>query len=188
MRRFKYWGPVAALVIVFGVAYWWWASEVKERDKSVNNYVESQQAIDQSEEKENQRIKNFFSDLRSVYGYLYTAKDGSLQLFLKIDEALNEGELSGSLFMVTDEENKNKHYTETRYTVNGITDGLMLELFTTVEGKETKLKGNFHEGADGFNVSFWTTDQKLYFHAVTEDEFKQNDEAFKRNAQRKSSD
>ncbi|MFT4413944.1 hypothetical protein ACLM5H_08800 [Fredinandcohnia humi] len=60
---------------------------------------------------------------------------------------------------------------ETRYGLNGITDGLMVKFFTTVNGKETKLEGNFHEGATEFNLSFWTTDKKLSFHAVTEEEF-----------------
>lgn len=144
---------------------------------------ELQVAIDHSEEKEKKRLEKFFSELDSVYGYLYSTENGTFQLFLKIDEALLQGELTGSLLMMSDTGDKNKSYEETRYVLNGITDGLMVEFFTTVDGKKTKLKGNFREATTGFDLSFWTTDQKLSFHAVTEEEYKQSYEEFKTKAQ-----
>ena len=146
------------------------AVDEEELDKYVKAIQQELQiAIDQSEEKENDRLNKFFSELDSIYGYLYSAEDGSFQLFLKIDEAYHQGELEGSLIMMVD-----NPYEEVWYELNGITDGLMVEFFTTVDGKETKLKGNFHEDATSFDLSFWTTDEKLSFHAVTEKEFKQS--------------
>ncbi|MFS0645900.1 hypothetical protein [Siminovitchia sp. 179-K 8D1 HS] len=157
-------------------------------DEELDEYVkaiqeELQTAIDQSEEKEKDRLNKFFSDLESVYGYLYSADNGSFQLFIKIDEALRQGELTGSLLMMADTGNENNPYEETRYVLNGITDGHMVEFFTTVNGKAVKLEGNFHE-ATGFDLSFWTTDEKLSFHEVTEEEFNQKYKKFKTKAQR----
>lgn len=156
--------------------------------EKLNEYVkaikkELQIAIYHSEEKENQRLKNFFSELKSVYGYLYSTKNGPIQLFIKIDEALNEGELTGSLLVMSNA-GDNKQYEETRYDLNGITDGLMVQFFTSVDGKKVKLKGDFLEGATSFDLSFWMTDQKLSFHAVTEEEFKHRYNEFKVRAQK----
>jgi len=160
------------------------AVDQEELDKYVKALQqELQMAIYHSEEKEKNRLRKFFSDLDSVYGYLYSAENESFQLFVKIDEALLQGELTGSLLMMTETGSKTTPYEETRYALNGITDGIMVRFFTTVDGKETKLEGNFHEGATGFDLSFWTTDQKLSFHAVTEEEFKQSYEEFKTKAQ-----
>ena len=160
------------------------AVDQEELDKYVKAIQqELQMAIYHSEEKEKNRLRKFFSDLDSVYGYLYSTENGSFQLFIKIDEALLQGELTGSLLMMTNTGIKENPYEETIYALNGITDGLMVRFFTTVDEKETKLEGNFHEGATRFDLSFWTTNQKLSFHAVTEEEFKQNYEEFKTKAQ-----
>ncbi|MBS4218430.1 hypothetical protein KHA96_08915 [Bacillus sp. FJAT-49711] len=150
--------------------------------------AELQVAIDGSEEKFKSFIREFFSKLNSVYGYLYSAEDESFQLFLKIDEALLQGEVSGSLLMMNDSGKENNPYEETTYEVNGITDGQMLELFTTVDGKKTKLEGNFIEDASQFNLSFWKTDQKLTFNEVTEAEFKESYEEFKAKVQNSKKD
>ncbi|MFJ8248064.1 hypothetical protein [Peribacillus asahii] len=160
------------------------AVDQEELDKYVKALQQDlQMAIYHSEEKEKNRLRKFFSDLDSVYGYLYSAENGSFQLFVKIDEALLQGELTGSLLMMTDTGSKTNPYEETRYVLNGITDGLIVRFFTTVDGKETKLEGNFHNGATGFNLSFWTTNQSLSFQAVTEEEFKRKYEEFKTKAQ-----
>ncbi|GHH96938.1 hypothetical protein [Neobacillus kokaensis] len=140
--------------------------------EELKGYVSALKDYD-AEEKENKRLREFFSKLRNVYGYLYTAKDGSFQLFVKIDEALLEGEITGSLLMMDD---KGK---EKRYVLNGITDGQMVKFFINADGKTTELEGDFHKGATRLDLSFWTTDQKLSFHEVTKEEFKQYYEEFK---------
>lgn len=118
-----------------------------------------------AEEKEKKRLKEFFSELRQIYGYLHNSTDGSYQLFIKVDEALLEGELTGTLSMRTDTGE------ETVYALNGITDGHMLKFHTTVDGKEVKMTGYFHEGAQSFDLTFWKTNQKLTFNEVTEKQF-----------------
>src|SRR5690606_22093406 len=128
-------------------------------------------------------LRTFFSELNRVYGYLHSAEDGTYQLFLNIDEALLQGEVSGSLLVMTETGSESNPYEEVKYEVNGITDGHMLKLFTIVEGQETKLEGNFIENASRFELSFWSTDQKLIFHSVTEDEFHMSYEEFKTRVQ-----
>ena len=137
-----------------------------------------------AEEKEKNRKRKFLSDLKSVYGYLYSSENDRFQVFLKIDEAFEQGEASGTLLVMEDTGNKNNPYDEVRYDLNGITDGLMLEFFTTVDGQGTKLKGNFIEATVGLDLSFWMTDKKLQFKAVTEEQFQQSYEEFKLKAQK----
>ncbi|MCM3176671.1 hypothetical protein [Cytobacillus horneckiae] len=151
--------------------------ELNKNEKTMQQ--ELQIAIDQMEEKEKNRLKKLFSDLNSIYGFLYSRANDSYQLLLTINEATLEGEVAGTLLMMTNKGRGNNSYEETSYDLNGITDGLMVELFTTVDGKKTKLEGNFHEGASGFDLSFWTTNEKLPFYAVTEEEFNNIYEKFK---------
>lgn len=161
------------------------AVDHEELDKYVNAIQqELETIIYHAEEKEKKRIRKFFSELDSVYGYLYSSVNGKFQLFIKIDESTLQGDVTGSLLMMSDTGNKHNPYEEIKYVLNGITDGHMVMFFTTVDGKETKLKGNFHEAATDFDLSFWTTDQKLSFHAVTEKEFKHRYEEFKKKAEK----
>jgi hypothetical protein len=141
-----------------------------------------EKAIYHAEEKENSRLRNFFTDLRSVYGYLYSRENETFQLFIKIDEALLQGEISGSLLLMNHNGDKTNRYDETKYDFNGITDGIMVEIFTLVDGKETSMTGSFHGDASSFDLSFWKSDQKLSFQAVTEEEFHQKYEEFKTKA------
>ncbi|WP_059171679.1 hypothetical protein [Bacillus sp. FJAT-27445] len=156
--------------------------------EKIDKYVkeiqqEHETAVYHSEEKEKTRLRNFFSDLNHIYGYLYSAENGSFQLFLKIDEALLQGELAGSLLMMANTRHPDKPYEETKYALNGITDGLMLEFYTKVDGKQAKLKGNFHGDATAFDLTFWLAGSKLLFHAVTEEEYKRSYTEFKEKAQ-----
>ncbi|ALC89128.1 hypothetical protein AM500_04475 [Bacillus sp. FJAT-18017] len=131
------------------------------------------------EKNEKDQIRQQFAGIHNVYGYLHNPLDGNQLLFIKIDEALLEGELSASLLIVSDTGNAGTPYKETKYVLNGITDGNMLELYTYVDGQRFRLKGNFNDMATSVNLSLWTTGEKLDFHAVTEEEFKQTYEKFK---------
>lgn len=144
---------------------------------------ELQITIDGAEEKEKNRIRTFFSELNSVYGYLYSEEGKDFQLFFKLEEALLQGELSGTLLVMTHTGNEVKPYEETTYELNGITDGLILQLYTVVDEQETKLEGDFIDATVGFHLSFWNTDEKLLFNTVTEDEFQQKYDQFKLKAQ-----
>lgn len=139
-------------------------------------------ALYHMEKKEKDRIAKFVSEFTSVYGYLYSEEDKPYQLFLRIDEALLQGEVTAELLLMEKTEDENKPYNETRYPTYGITDGLMLELYTDVDGESTVLKGNFHDSAASFDLSFWLADEKLLFRAVTEEEFNQKYEEFKASA------
>ena len=127
MGKLKYWGLAVIAALLIGVGVWWASSQVK-------NTANHSDTVDRSEEIEKNRLNKFFSELETIYGYFYSADDESLQLFIKIDEALLEGELTGSLFMMAD----TGSYEETSYVLNGITDGLMVQFFTIVDEKDTK--------------------------------------------------
>ncbi|WP_409272743.1 hypothetical protein V1499_22485 [Neobacillus sp. SCS-31] len=158
----------------------------EEIDKNIKDIQqEYETAVYHSEEKENTRLRNFFSDLNDIHGFLYSAENGSLQLFLKIDEALLQGELSGTLLVIADMGNPNNPHEETTYALNGITDGQMLRLYTEIDGKQTMLKGNFHGDATAFDLSFWLADNQLPFKAVTEEEYKQSYTEFRMKAQKR---
>jgi hypothetical protein len=147
--------------------------------KELDEYVTA--LLDYNVEKNEQdRIKQQFTNIRNVYGYLHTPLDGDQLLLIKIEEVLLEGEMAASLLIVSDTGDAGTPYKETKYALNGITDGNMLELYTYLDGKRFRLKGNFYEEATRLNLSLWTTDEKLDFHAVREEEFKKNYEEFKK--------
>lgn len=153
----KYWVAVI-LVAVLGVAYWWVTNEMEDAEYH-------------SEQIEKERKNQFFSELNSIYGYYYSSKDGSIQLFLKINEALREGEVTATLHVMEHIGNGEKQYKETKYELNGITDGKILEFFTTVDGESVKLEGHFNGDAKSFDLSLWMAEEKVPFRAITEEEY-----------------
>lgn len=94
--------------------------ELNKNEKTMQQ--EMQIAIDQMEEKEKKRLKKFFSDFNSIYGFLYSRANDSYQLLLTINEATLEGEVTGTLLMMTNKGRGNNSYEETSYDLNGITD------------------------------------------------------------------
>lgn len=134
--------------------------------KELNNYIEALKDY-YKEENEQKQIREFFSKLRNVYGYLHSDINDKMKLFIKIDEALLEGELTGSLTII-DKEGK-----ETKYNFNGITDGNKLRFYTKVNNKETKLEGKFYNGVERFDLTYWETNKKMMFRSITEKEFTQ---------------
>lgn len=160
------------------------AVDRREFDQEIKDFQDEAKEADYNEEQYfNQHADSFFSELDRTFGYLYSEKEEPFQLLLTIDEWTREGDVSGSLLMRTRKSDHNKPYTETRYEMVGITDGSMLQLYTTVDGKKTKLTGHFHGDASQFELSFWETDRPLIFHAVTEEEFKTKEKAFKNSSE-----
>ncbi|MBC5635297.1 hypothetical protein H8S33_00530 [Ornithinibacillus sp. BX22] len=158
MKNKAVWGIVVLVVVLAVLIIWWIQSPQKE-------------AEDNSEYEEQERIRDFFTELRQHGGYLYTGEEELF--FLNFNEALLEGELTGNLLIIEHTDDKNNPYKETSYQVNGITDGHILELYTTVDGESVELAGQFHDGAERLELSFWMTEDQLMFHAVTEEEFNQ---------------
>ncbi len=152
----------------------------KERDDHVKALQHDLEiGLDQTEWLEKKRFAQFVSEVESIYGYLSTADNGSTQLFLTIDEALLQGEVTASLSVITKSKSDKDQYEERKYILYGITDGFMVEFYTTLDGKETKLKGEFYGNASGFDLSFWTTNEKLSFHAVSKEMFRQQYNTYK---------
>lgn len=158
MKNKAIWG-IAVLVFVLAVLVIWW---IQSSQKEVE---------DNAEYEEQERIRSFFTELRQDNGFLYTGEEESF--FLQFDEALLEGELTGSLLIIEHTDDNASQDIETNYQINGITDGHILELYTTVDGESVKLTGQFHDGADRFELFFWMREDPLLFRAVTEEEFNQ---------------
>lgn len=154
----------------------------KEKHNELKNALEEkmQVAIYHAEANEKERLSTFFSELSRTYGYLHTNEKNSYQLLIKIDEALQEGELTATLFLFENKGNPADSTEEETFILNGISDGMMIEFFTTVEGKDMTLTGHFNEDTTSFDLSFWmNNDIVLTFQAVSEKEFKQRNKAFK---------
>ncbi|WP_010098897.1 hypothetical protein [Ornithinibacillus scapharcae] len=154
--------------------------ELTEQQEAIQADLDD--ALYHMEKKEKDRIAKFVSDFTSVYGYLYAEDNKPYQLFLRIDEALLQGEVTAELLLMERTEDENQPYKETRYPMNGISDGLILKLYTDVDGVSTLLEGRFHDSVESFDLSFWLTDEKLLFREVTEEEFNQKYDEFKTNA------
>lgn len=165
--QFKSWGLGVLVLLLIGACFWIAFKIQEEQDPLLQP-----EDLDQEEQLEKERIADFFADLKQAYGYLYTDEDNAYQLFMKIDVALLEGEISGVLLVVMD---TGESIT---YDWNGITDGNMIEVFTTVDGESVKLEGDFLGDASSFNLSFWMADEKVLFEAVTEDEYEERYEGY----------
>ena len=170
MGKAKGWGLFGLILLLFVFAYWFLA-DVKEKRESIDTTDE----LDRTEEMEKNRIRNFFDELNAIYGYYYRAEDYSFQLLLTIDEALYEGEISGSLLLM---ERTGDKQNEARFEWSGITDGYIIKLYMTVDGEQKLMEGSFHGDTASFDVNFWTTNQKVMFQAVTEEEYKQRYEEY----------
>lgn len=160
MKGKRIWG-MAIIIVVLSVVVIWLVQGNGQEDAQVDDHAEYE---------EQERIRNFFTELRGQYGYLYAGEE-PFQLFITFDEALLEGELTGSLLVR--EQTNDGTFKETYYDVNGITDGKILELYTTLDGESTKLEGEFQGEATRFELSFWMAEERLSFHAVTEEEYKE---------------
>ncbi|WP_027725136.1 hypothetical protein [Tuberibacillus calidus] len=132
-----------------------------------------EQTVYVAEQKENERLDRFFSDLRKVYGYLYAPDNSQEWLFLKVEEALREGEWSCTLQVV-----EKKPHRTTTYHLNGITDGLMAKLYTTVDGKSVTLEGKFRNVAKDLELTYWKTGETVHFQAVNETEYQKRWRSF----------
>lgn len=170
----KVWVLVMLGVLLIGAAAW-----ALVEWKTAREFEEEGNA----EERQKERARAFFSALNKTYGFLHTAEDGSFQVFIQIDEALLEGEVSGSLLFMEHRGHYKRPYKETEYEIYGITDGYMLNLYTHVNGRQVNMKGKYHKFAESFDLSFWTKDEKLMFQEVTEEEFEKAYSDFKTKAQ-----
>lgn len=157
----------------------------KESLTDYQNAINAQyeEAIYHAEYKENQRLRNFFDAFNAAYGYLHIAADGEFLVFLQIDEAHLEGEVMGSLQVIEQTGDTNSPFKETEYPVNGITDGLILRLYTDIDGESMKLEGEFIEPAESFELTFWKSSEKIRFDVVTEEEYKKLSEEFIANSE-----
>jgi cbb3-type cytochrome oxidase subunit 3 len=170
MKKAKQWGLVALFLLLVGFAFWFILQEKKSDEPT-----ETTDELDRTEEMENKRIRSFFDELNSHYGYVHLAEEQDFQLLLKFSEAYYEGEIAGSILLM---ENTGEERKKTSYDWAGITDGNMIKIYLTEDGEQKMVEGKFHGDASSFELSFWLTDQPITFHAATKEEYRQHYEAY----------
>ncbi|MGE6630612.1 hypothetical protein [Bacillus sp. NPDC077027] len=140
-----------------------------------------------AEFRQDQYRRNFTEKFNAAYGYIYTAQDGSYQLFLTIDEALREGEWSGSLLVTTVPGVDCKPYKETTYEAFGLANGYTFHMFTDplVKDMQKSIKGTVDAEAKVIEIPFWKKGGMLKLKVVTEKQYKKQVEAFKKQAEEK---
>lgn len=86
--------------------------------------------MEDSENRFHDYVRNFIKKVTGAYGYLYTAEDGSYQLFLKVKRMYMQSEWAGSFLMRTVPGDGGEPYKETKHTAGGVSDGIMFDLST----------------------------------------------------------
>lgn len=154
-------GKIIIVLVVLGIIiilFWW--QGMKDPPTS---------SLDQEEANFHKRIEDFFAAFESYYGYYGSTADQSELLFITIDEALREGEWTGQLQVIS----KQQSVEEKSYSINGITDGIMIEFYVDIDGDLVNFIGSFHEEASEFEIINWQEQGKVAFQAVDEMEYQQ---------------
>ncbi|MDG3044908.1 hypothetical protein OE903_17270 [Bacillus sp. B6(2022)] len=86
--------------------------------------------MDDTENRFHDYVRNFIKKVTGAYGYLYTAEDGSYQLFLKVKRMYMQSEWAGSFLMRKVPGDGGEPYKETKHTAGGVSDGIMFDLST----------------------------------------------------------
>ncbi|GLF89465.1 hypothetical protein Saga11_07240 [Bacillus safensis] len=141
--------------------------------------------MDDTENRFYDYVRNFIKKVTGTYGYLYTAEDGSYQLFLKVKRMHIESEWSGSFLMRTVPGDSSETYKETKYEARGISDGMMFDLVTYPGIENDFIVGESDRDATSIKLPFKMAGGTIEFKAVTKEEYQEQTEAFKKQAEEK---
>ncbi|MFE5470329.1 hypothetical protein [Bacillus safensis] len=143
--------------------------------------------MDDSENRFYDYVRNFIKKVTGTYGYLYTAEDGSYQLFLQVKRMHIESEWSGSFLMRTVPGDSGETYKETKYEARGISDGMMFDLVTYpgIGTENDFIVGETDRDAASIKLPFKMAGGTIEFKAVTKEEYQEQTEAFKKQAEEK---
>lgn len=143
--------------------------------------------MDDSENRFYDYVRNFIKKVTGTYGYLYTAEDGSYQLFLQVKRMHIESEWSGSFLMRTVPGDSGETFKETKYEARGISDGMMFDLVTYpgIGTENDFIVGETDRDAASIKLPFKMAGGTIEFKAVTKEEYQEQTEAFKKQAEEK---
>ncbi|USD82793.1 hypothetical protein M5E02_18930 [Bacillus safensis] len=144
--------------------------------------------IDDSETRFYDYLRDYIKKVTGAYGYLYTAEDGSCQLFLQVKHMHIEGEWEGSFLMRTVPGDGSEPYKETKLEAGGVSDGIMFNISSYPEIEETKkgyIVGSTNRGAKSIKLPLKMAGGTAEFKPVTKQEYQIKSEAFKKQAEEK---
>lgn len=143
--------------------------------------------MDDTENRFYDYVRNFIKKVTGTYGYLYTSEDGSYQLFLQVKLMHIESEWSGSFLMRTVPGDSSETYKETKYEARGISDGMMFDLVTYpgIGTENDFIVGETDRDATSIKLPFKMAGGTIEFKAVTKEEYQEQTEAFKKQAEEK---
>ncbi|WP_342499852.1 hypothetical protein MHI08_18215 [Bacillus sp. FSL M7-0791] len=142
--------------------------------------------IDDSETRFYDYLRDYIKKVTGAYGYLYTAEDGSCQLFLQVKHMHIEGEWEGSFLMRTVPGDGGEPYKETKLEAGGVSDGIMFNISSYPEIEETKkgyIVGSTNRGAKSIKLPLKMAGGTAEFKPVTKQEYQKQAEAFKKQAE-----
>ncbi|KAB3542555.1 hypothetical protein NSS76_18795 [Bacillus sp. FSL R5-0654] len=141
--------------------------------------------MEDSENRFHDYVRNFIKKVTGAYGYLYTAEDGSYQLFLKVKRMYMQSEWAGSFLMRTVPGDGGEPYKETKHTAGGVSDGIMFDLSTYPAIEKGFTLGETDRDATSIKFPFKMAGGTIEFKAVTKEEYQEQTEAFKKQAEEK---
>ncbi|MGI1828241.1 hypothetical protein ACRPLG_00075 [Bacillus safensis] len=141
--------------------------------------------MEDSENRFHDYVRNFIKKVTGAYGYLYTAEDGSYQLFLKVKRMYMQSEWAGSFLMRTVPGDGGEPYKETKHTAGGVSDGIMFDLSTYPAIEKGFILGETDRDATSIKFPFKMAGGTIEFKAVTKEEYQEQTEAFKKQAEEK---
>ncbi|MED1458750.1 hypothetical protein [Bacillus safensis] len=141
--------------------------------------------MEDSENRFHDYVRNFIKKVTGAYGYLYTAEDGSYQLFLKVKRMYMQSEWAGSFLMRTVPGDGGEPYKETKHTAGGVSDGIMFDLSTYPPIEKGFILGETDRDATSIKFPFKMAGGTIEFKAVTKEEYQEQTEAFKKQAEEK---
>ncbi|MBD3861477.1 hypothetical protein IEE86_17265 [Bacillus sp. 28A-2] len=151
-------------------------------------HVRYEELMDDTENRFHDYVRNFIKKVTGAYGYLYTAEDGSYQLFLKVKRMYMQSEWAGSFLMRKVPGDGGEPYKETRHTAGGISDGMMFDLSTYPAIEKGFILGETDRDATSIKFPFKMAGGTIEFKAVTKEEYQEQAEAFKKQAEEKIGD
>ncbi|MCW4645645.1 hypothetical protein ABEX69_04455 [Bacillus safensis] len=144
--------------------------------------------IDDSETRFYDYLRDYIKKVTGAYGYLYTAEDGSYQLFLQVKHMHIESEWSGAFLMRTVPGDGGEPYKETKHKASGVSDGIMFDISTYPQIEEHKtgiIVGSTNRGAKSIKLPLKIAGGIVEFKPVSKQEYQKQSEAFKKQAEEK---
>ncbi|CAL8901115.1 hypothetical protein ACQKEX_11995 [Bacillus pumilus] len=160
--------------------------KLKEYNKAIDKRYD--EYVDTAEDRYYEIIGKYTDNLNKAYGYLYTAKNNSYQIFLDIEEAVFEGDFSGAITISKATGKKSKPLKKEKYQAVGTTGFKNFWVYPTPKIKcgLSKMIGSSDVEASYIELPIWKNNEKMKLKAVNKKQYQKQEEAFKNAAKKKA--